>query len=109
MTKFLLGLLVAASKNPEIQKFVADQLATVAKRLKDDLLPDIAGMFPAFGAALVKEVFEKVPGLNDIQQSVGELATGAMEQLQRDPDVPGLSNVLDVSEMARKWLHQFGI
>jgi hypothetical protein len=99
---FILKLLVEAVKNPEIRKFIADQI----DQLKDDLLPDIVATFPTFVAAALKVFSDKIPNVEALTEDVGELATSTAKTiLDSDPDLPVLSNIIDLSEMAKRWLH----
>lgn len=101
LTKFVLNLLIEAAKDPDIQAFVDGRI----DRLKDGLLPDIVGTFPTFGASLLKAAFEKLPNIAELPGSVADLATESVEKLlESDPDIPGLSDIIDLSEIARKWL-----
>ena len=105
LQKFILNLLVEASKNEEIRKFVADQIARLAHTLKADLLPDILGTFPAFGAGLLKTVFDRLPNVAELPGDVAEIAADTVKHiLDSDPDIPGLSDIIDLSELAQKWL-----
>lgn len=98
--KFVVSVLAEAAKNDDIRNFVADQVS----RLKKDLLPDIVATFPAFGASLLKAAFDKLPDI-DLPGNVDDLAREGMEKmLESDPDIPGLSNIIDLSEIARRWL-----
>ena len=100
---FLLKLLVEASKNPEIRDFVSDQVIRLAKALKDDLLPDVVGTFPAFGASLLKTAFEKLPNVADIPGEAMDLAADSVKKIvDNDPDIPGLSDLFDLSEWAKR-------
>lgn len=105
LEKFVLSVLVAASKNPDVRDFVADQVERLVDKLKADLLPDIVGTFPGFGAGLLKAVFEKLPNVADLPGDVADLAGEAVQQLlNSDPDIPGLSSIIDLSGLARVWL-----
>jgi hypothetical protein len=106
LQKFMLTLLVEAARNEQIREFVADQVARLATKLKEDLLPDVAGLFPAFGASLVKTVFEKLPNVADLPGDVAQIAQDSVQNLiESDPDIPGLSDVIDLSEIFRRWMH----
>lgn len=103
--QFILNLLVEAAKNPEIRAFVADQIARLADKLKTDLLPEIIGTFPTFGASLLKTVFDNLPNVAALPETVAEIATETVKHIaDSDPDIPGLSNIIDLSELAKKWL-----
>lgn len=102
LQNFILKLLLEALKNPEVQAFARD---LVVKVTKEHLLPAIVSTFPAFGASLLKSAFEKLPNVADLPGDVAELATDSVKQiLESDPDIPGLSDVIDLSELARRWL-----
>lgn len=110
MIAFILKLLVAASKDDDIRKFITDTIIpALVKALKEAVLPDLAALNLASGASLIKDVFNKLPGVPDIPETAGELAHGAIEQIKRDPDLPGLSQIFDASEVATKWLDRFGL
>ena len=105
LQKFILGLLIEAAKNPEIRDFVMDLFLKAVKELKADLLPDLMGTFPAFGASLLKSAFELLPNVADLPGDVADLAGDSVKQiLESDPDIPGLSDIIDLSELARRWL-----
>ncbi|QHB37425.1 hypothetical protein SEA_LEOPARD_18 [Mycobacterium phage Leopard] len=108
MNSFLIKLLASAAADPKIQAFVDGRIDKLATVLKRELLPDLAALFPTFGAAVVKAAFNRIPALDNITDSINDIATGAVEELQKDPDIPGLSEIIDVSEMARKWLEGLG-
>lgn len=105
LVQVMMRVLIEASKNEDIRNFVADQV----KRLKDDLLPDLSAINLASGAAMLKDVFNKLPGVPDISKSVGEIATGAIETIKNDPDLPGVSDKIDLSELATSILNRFGL
>jgi hypothetical protein len=99
---FLLKLLVAAVQNPEIRAFLLEMV----EKLADKLLPQIVATFPTFVAAAVKVFADKVPNLTAIPDNVAELALDTAKHiLDSDPDLPGISNIVDLSELARKWLN----
>lgn len=100
--KFILNLLVAAAKNPDIRAFVFELIEKLAAKL----LPDIISTFPTFVAAAMKTFSIKVPNLAEIPDAVGGIAKDVAKQiLDSDPDLPGISDVIDLSELARKWLN----
>lgn len=102
MNAFLLKLLVAAVQNPEIRAFLLEMV----EKLADKLLPQIVATFPTFVAAAVKVFADKVPNLTAIPDNVAELALDTAKHiLDSDPDLPGISNIVDLSELARKWLN----
>jgi len=106
VVQILLKLLVEASKNEDIRNFIADQV----DRLKDSLLPDIVSTFPAFSATMLKEVFEKLPGVPDITESVQDMVTGTFTRIiNEDPDIPGISDKIDLTEIAKSVLGKFGL
>lgn len=105
LQNFVLGLLVKAAEDEKVREFVADQIARLADKLKADLLPDIVSTFPAFTAAVVKTVFEKLPDIAAIPEDVAKIAADSVQHiLESAPDIPGLSNIIDLTELARKWL-----
>lgn len=98
LQKFIINLLVEASEDERVREFVADQVARLVKELKDDLLPDIVGTFPTFAASIVKSALD-LPG------DIADIAKESVENIvESDPDVPGLSGILDLTELAKKWL-----
>jgi hypothetical protein len=102
MNGFILKLLVAAVQNKEIRAFLFE----LAEKLAEKLLPQIVATFPTFVAAAVKVFADKVPNLESIVESVPELALDTAKHiLDSDPDLPGISNIIDLSELARKWLN----
>jgi hypothetical protein len=99
---FLLKLLVSAVQNPEIRAFLFEMV----EKLADKLLPQIVATFPTFVAAAVKVFADKVPNLEAIAESIPQLAEDTAKHiLDSDPDLPGISNIIDLSELARKWLN----
>lgn len=98
MNKFLLNLLISAVQNKEIRAFIFE--------LVDHLVTKIVATFPLFAAAAVKVFADKVPNIEAIVESVPQLAQDAVKHiLDSDPDLPGISNIIDLSELARKWLN----
>lgn len=108
LQSFLLKLLVEAAKNDAIRAFAFDLATKLALRLKDDLLPDlleaIVPLIPKFIDAGLKQVFELLPDLPNIDDGV-DLAKGVAEKvIATDPDIPGLSEIVDLSELLRGFL-----
>lgn len=102
MNAFLLKLLVSAVQNPEIRAFLFEMVEKLAAKL----LPEIVATFPTFVAAAVKVFADKVPNLEAIAESIPQLAEDTAKHiLDSDPDLPGISNIIDLSELARKWLN----
>lgn len=98
LTQLLLNLLKEAAKDEDVREFVGDQVARLADHLKDDLLPQIVATFPAFAASVAKTALN-LPG------EVADIAKESAEHIVKsDPDIPGLSGILDLSELAKKWL-----
>lgn len=103
LQNFIVSLLVKAAQNPEVQKFVADQLARLVTKLKAELLPDLIALFPTFGQAVVKAALDLMPNV-DVPAAV-ELGKGVAQNIvDSDPDIPGLSDIIDVSEILKGWL-----
>lgn len=97
---FILKLLVEAVKNPEIRGFAMD----LVERLVQSLLPKLVALFPVFGGSLLKQAFELVPNLPDIGE-LDDAARGVAQKiLESDPDIPGLSDIVDLSELLRGFL-----
>lgn len=94
-----------ALADPDFQKWAE---GTVSK-FKRELLSDVASLLPIFGASLLKGVFERAPQLQAIPGTIGEIATQAVEALEHDPDLPGFSNIIDLSEIATKILGRLGL
>jgi hypothetical protein len=105
----LVGAIRTALKDPEVRAWLEAQLRSAIKQIKDELLPDLAALMPVFGASLIKEVFNQVPMLDNIGDSVADLATGAVDVIRADPDLAGLSEIIDLSEIAEKILGRFGL
>lgn len=106
LQKFILNLLEQAVQNEKIRAFIFELVEKLGTQLITKLLPDILGTFPTFGASLLKTVFEKLPNIAELPGDVAEIATDSVKHLiDSDPDIPGLSDIVDLSELARKWLH----
>lgn len=101
LQQFILDLLIKAAQDPEIQKFVDDRI----DRLKKSLLPDIVATFPTFVASAMKVFSIKMPNMAEIPDAIGDLAQDTAQHiLDSDPDLPGISDFIDLSELAKKWL-----
>jgi len=110
MITFLVNLLAAASQDKRIRKFLATVvIPALVKALKEALMPDLASLNLVFGASLLKKAVEKLPGVENITETAGQLATDTIEAIKRDPDIAGLSNIIDLSEIGTKWLGRFGL
>lgn len=116
LQKWLIGLLVAAAQNPEVQKFFYDLALRLARQLKEELLDDLrngveegllsklTALLPAFGSGLIKEVFNRAPNLPDIGE-LDDVAKGVAKSiLDADPDLPIVSEFVDLSEILKKFL-----
>lgn len=102
MNGFLLKLLVSAIQNPDIRAFIFE----LVEKLAAKLLPDIISTFPTFVGAAMKTFSIKVPNIAEIPDAVGDIAKDVAKQiLDSDPDLPGISDIIDLSELARKWLN----
>lgn len=108
LQKFVLNLLIEALKSPEVREFAADVAVKLADQLKDDLLPDlvekVVAVLPLLGAGLIKDVFDRAPNLPDIADIDNAARDVARKILDSDPDLPVLSDIVDISEILRRWL-----
>ena len=112
LVRLIITALVEVAKNEDIQRFAADQAARLAKLLKDDLLPELlealVPLIPKFIDGGMKQLSELIP--DNILPTLGEaddIARGVVEKvLAADPDLPGISDVFDLSELLRKFLHR---
>ena len=108
LQNFLINLLVKAAQDERVQQFVADQVARLVDRLKADLLPDLIALLPTFGSSVVKAALDNLPGISDLD--VTQLAEGVAKNvtdiIDSDPDLPIISEYIDISEILRKWLRR---
>lgn len=104
LQKFVLDLLVAASKNPDIREFVFE----LVDRLKDNLLPDlmksVVPLLPVFGDSLIKAFVDHMPDIPNIAEGVDIAKDVAEKIVAADPDLPFVSDVFDLSEMLKGFL-----
>jgi len=105
LQKFILSLLVEASKNEDIRAFVSDLIDQLGDKVKDDLLPELlpklVALLPVFGDALIRQAFELMPGVENIGSGVDVVKGVAEKILESDPDLGPLSDIFDVSEFIR--------
>lgn len=104
LQNFIVSLIVKAAQNPEVQKFVAAQLAVLVAKLKAELLPDLIALFPTFGSGIIKAALDALPNVAGVPEAVALAESVAKNIVDADPDIPGLSDVIDLSEILRKWL-----
>jgi hypothetical protein len=105
---FVVNVLAEASKNPEVRALLNDLLSQAIEELKEDLLPDLMAalvpLIPKFIDAGLKQVFELLPNIPNIPEAA-DIAKGVVEKvLATDPDIPGLSNIIDLSQILRGFL-----
>lgn len=98
---FIIKLIIQAAKDKEVQALAADALA----KLKAELLPDLIALFPTFGSGIVKAALDALPNVTNLPAAAELAGDVAKNIIDADPDIPGLSNVIDLSEILRKWLH----
>ena len=96
---FIIKLIITAAKDPEIQKLGAEAV----DKIKAEILPDLIALFPTFGSGIIKAALDGLPGVK-IPEAVELAENVAKNIIDADPDIPGLSNVIDLSEILRKWL-----
>mgnify|MGYP007115078076 CR=1 FL=1 len=103
LTKIVVNILAAAAQDERVRAFVADQIARLVERLKAELLPDLIELLPTFGSGVVKAALDQLPDIN--LPDASELGKDvARNILDADPDLGHLSEIVDVSELLRKWL-----
>lgn len=107
--KLLLNLLVGATQNPQIRAFVIELVKEAAGTIADKLTPDLVGellpklsaLLPVFGGGVVTEVLKRL-GVDNLE--LGQVTQDVAKNiLDSDPDIPILSDILDLSEIMRKF------
>jgi hypothetical protein len=79
-------------------------LAALVAKLKAELLPDLIALFPTFGSSIIKAALDALPNVANLPEAVELAETVAKNIVDSDPDIPGLSDVIDLSEILRRWL-----
>jgi hypothetical protein len=105
MQTFLIAMFVKLAQNEQFREFVANQL----ERLLPKFVAAVAGLLPSFGGSILKTFMDRVPelpNLDDLPQAVSDVAQSIIDTVP-DPDIPGLSNVFDASEMVKDVLRGF--
>lgn len=95
------------------EKYLQPWLDQKVKDLVDTTLPQVmeklASLFPMLiasaGKTIVEAAFRAAPGLPNVTlPDVKELTEQVIDKaVESDPDIPGISDVIDLSEMFRKW------
>lgn len=95
------------------EKYLQPWLDDKSKELVDTYLPQVleklASLFPMLiasaGKTIVEAAFRVAPGLPNVTlPDVKELTEGVIDAaVDSDPDIPGISEIIDLSEMFRKW------
>ncbi len=93
----------------EVEPWVDKKVDELAAKYLPIVLEKLFGVFPTFTAGAIKAVLEKLfelaPGLPNVTlPAVTELAGEVIDNVvDDDPDLPIISDIVDVSEMFRKW------
>lgn len=93
----------------QVEPWVDRKVDELVDKYLPVVIEKILGMFPTFTAGAAKVVIEKMfdlaPGLPNVTlPEVPELAGEVIDKVvDGDPDFPIISDIVDVSEMIRKW------
>ncbi|AEJ92130.1 hypothetical protein OPTIMUS_50 [Mycobacterium phage Optimus] len=103
LISLIVGVLTQAVRNPEIREFVSGLVLKLADKLKDDLVPALIGLFPTFGGAIIKSALDSLPGvkLPDIDVINSDVAKKIIDS---DPDLPFVSDIIDITEILKGWI-----
>jgi hypothetical protein len=114
LQKFALAVLVAASKDPDVQKFVDDRLANLIAPFKDDitevkdgitneviaelhtLRADLIGLFPAFGTSIIKSAFDHLPQIPNLPAAADLASSVAQNVLDLGHGLPVIGQFTDI-------------
>lgn len=96
---FIIKLIIQAAKDEEIRALATEAVG----KFKAELLPDLIALLPTFGSSIIKAAFDNLPNVNlpAVTDLAGDMAKNIVAA---DPDIPGLSNIIDLSEILGKWL-----
>lgn len=100
LQNFIIKLIITAAKDPEIQELGAEAVA----KIKAEVLPDLIALFPTFGSSIIKAALDALPNVANLPEAAALATDVANNIVDSDPDIPGLSNIIDLSEILKTWL-----
>jgi len=96
----LIDLLLKTLQDERVKTWIDERF----DKMRKSLMQDVVGLLPTFGTSIIKAAFDKVPSLPNLPNVAEIIPDVAQNIVDADPDIPGLSDIIDLSEILKPWL-----